>query len=779
MEDVSSIDEQFSDEEAHSTSQSSIVHVTDALSYSQQESVIATQNPLQQPASNPSMTPSAPPLENSGAISPDDGGQSNVEGDNEGKRSRKAFRADLLNTVFKKVPGKNEKHPYSKCVFCSRIIKTTENLKLLPHVAACSKIEKGVRDDLIDQRNKRERPTTKSELLSHDLNSMLARSMIKNNVPFRILECPIFKETLRRAESKWQILSRLEMSNKYVPLIAKQASSDFEHRLHTFGEQCLSIEFDHWSDINHRSILAIVATMPNGKRHLVKLEDVSLKGHTTLAIVESLTEGLHGIPSKFINAIMSDSASSCKAARERLVQDKKSPYSHVIQYRCMAHFINSIGNHITSDEDVAAIFTWANRLVSFVNNKGIINAKLTAQNENKLSKPTSVRWYSNVTMLESLLDVRDSVREIIRKEKMAKSDETISFTEEVFWEDCKKILKILRPLVNCIAVAERAESTLGEFTKSLLEFANSLFSCDWNQDYVMASVRAFLQYFSINKLGEDEFGIILTSYCLDKRNKLDYLTDRALELVFQTLVKIALKSGVPKNSLAQILIDEYERYKNGTGMYARPCKQDESPIEWWKKQSELGILRKLALRVSNLKSSSANTERVFSMLKFIQSPARTRFTIDKLESIARAKLAMVEADDIELFSIFTEEDRIFDDDANVPSRASSSSSLRQAKRGLRLSRLAKRVAKITTRIFGSSRSEGSNNSRNSSSSQGERIQEPAVRENYRNFCSFIDFNIVHPAVDDETVEYPQLEDEDTSFAVDDILKCYRDRQKDK
>lgn len=61
------------------------------------------------------------------------------------------------------------------------------------------------------------------------------------------------------------------------------------------------------------------------------------------------------------------------------------------------------------------------------------------------------------------------------------------------------------------------------------------------------------------KLREDEFGIILTAHSLDKCNELDYLTDRTVELVFQTLVKITLKGGVIKNSFAQIIIYEYER----------------------------------------------------------------------------------------------------------------------------------------------------------------------------------------------------------------------------
>lgn len=577
---------------------------------------------------------------------------------------------------------------------------------------------------------------------------------------------------MAKCDLRWNLMSRNELSMVYLPIIAHKTEHKFTLFLQSLGEASLSIEFDHWMDICHRSILAIVATTKDGKRYLIKLEDVSLKGKTTQAIVETLHEGLHLIPPRTINAIMSDSASACKAAREQLVNEKNSPYASVIQYRCIAHFVNSIGNHITSEESLTDLFIWANRLVTFINSRSKIAAKLSKSGLQRLSKATSVRWYSNVDMLESLLKVKDEIKILLEEEAVKDSEETRILLDDLFWDDCAKILKILRPLVNCIGVAERSDGSLGESVAALLEFAKSLFDSDWSDDYVTVTMRAFLNYFNINKLGEEEFGLMLTSYCLDKRNKLNYLTDQALELVFKTLAQLALKSGVRKQTIQGLLIDEYEKYKYGSGLFGKQTEEEQSAAEWWRSLPDLGLLRNLALRISNLKSSSANIERVFSILKFIQSPARTRFSIETLESIARAKLSMVDAADLELFSMLTEEERIFDDENSfTSSRSASSSSIRPAKRGVRLSRLAKKIAKLPTKIFGLRRSDSASRA---SASQSDRFKDDAVRENYRSFSIFIDFNIIQRRVNQEECDST---DEDTSSAFDSILRSYQERNR--
>lgn len=82
------------------------------------------------------------------------------------------------------------------------------------------------------------------------------------------------------------------------------------------------------------------------------------------------------IPSRKLNAIMSDSASSCKKARSRLVSQENNDFMHLLQYRCQAHLFNLIGAKMMAEQDVEEMFTGANKLVGFISsysNRSLLN----------------------------------------------------------------------------------------------------------------------------------------------------------------------------------------------------------------------------------------------------------------------------------------------------------------------------------------------------------------------------------------------------------------------
>lgn len=748
------------------------------VSYSQQQSLISTPprpNPsapsfvpanyeplgdiLSPNSTAPSTsTPRAPSLSDS---NPTNQTASRTKKDKRLKRSSGSFRKDSLNAIFEKIEGVDSKHLYARCKGCKEVIKSTEECRLLPHIRRCRSIDEELKEEAIGVDEGERKSLSKNQRLSSDLNYKLAQVIIKNNLPFRILSCPLFKTIIKDIEPSWNLASRSTMSCKFIPLIATKAKKDFMHTLSVLGDHSLSIEFDHWRDVNHRSILAIVATLIDGKRYLIKLEDVSIRGHSTSSILESLIEGLHLLPSRCINAIMSDSASSCKAARQKLVT--KVSYSHVIQYRCIAHFVNSIGNLLTSDDCITILLSWASKLTSYINNQCDLSAKLKSIGVKRLAKPTTVRWYSNVDMMESLVALRKDAEDLVTKE-LKDTEARGVFVADLFWKDLTSLLAILRPLVNCIATAERAHGSLGESMKALLEWAKSLFDSDWNNPYITVALSSFLNYFNSSKLGDDELGIMLTAYCLDKHHKLNYLTATAHELIFETLVKLALRGGIPKSTITTVLIDEYEKFKNQEGLFARPIEVDEPALTWWKNTSNLGIMRNIAVRVASLKSSSANTERIFSILKLIQGTTRNRFTIETLESVARAKLSMIDANDLELFSLVSEEERIFD---NEPQDKIPSIPKTDIRKGISLSRLARKLKKLPSKILNIDNQDDA-----SSSSQISKLTDPTTKENLKNFNKYIDFSIINSF---EDTLHPEFAIEESN-SVDDILQTYRQRQ---
>lgn len=208
----------------------------------------------------------------------------------------------------------------------------------------------------------------------------------------------------------------------------------------------------------------------------------------------------------------------------------------------------------------------------------------------------------------------------------------------------KALIRVLRPFANCIAVAEKADGSLGEAVNALFEYVRSLFNLDWENDMYSKAVEAFLLYFNKEKLGDEEYGIILASYFMDRRFKMDYITVEGCDLVFETVVKVATLTGYSPDSMDEILVNEFTNFTKQRGTLSRIAEPTEKSTEWWEKQEDCGILKRAGVRLGNLRSSSANLERLFSMVKIIQGTNRTRFSLSTLENIARVKLDMAQAD---------------------------------------------------------------------------------------------------------------------------------------
>lgn len=103
-------------------------------------------------------------------------------------------------------------------------------------------------------------------------------------------------------------------------------------------------------------------------------------------------------------------------------------------------------------------------------------------------------------MLESLEGAKEAISGYQRTFK-EKDLENIGLLQcEYFWPDIKIAISLMRQLANCIAIAERSNASLSGATDALLQFAESVFSQDWNNTYYLEAAAAFLTYFSKEKL---------------------------------------------------------------------------------------------------------------------------------------------------------------------------------------------------------------------------------------------------------------------------------------
>lgn len=540
---------------------------------------------------------------------------------------------------YKKIPELNEYFTRSRlmdgraentCKSCGTAFKTKEMTRLMNHVKKCPLLEKHRRDVIVDK--------IEGALSGEKqrLNLLWTSVIVENNIPIKCVESRSFKKFAREVAPKWKVATRHQLSELHVPILAKNTEVEFMKRLCNTGDPVVSVEFDHWQDANTRSILAVILTMVDGSRYLCDLVDVSVDGHSSDVTVEKVKICLEKVPSRVINSFVSDSASVCKRARQLLVQ--KFDYYHVIQHRCMAHLLNRIGTQLTTKHpELFNATAWASKLASIVSNSPLLQAKIKESNMNRVKSACPVRWYSTITMFESLIQVREVIVEELGRSTTLDRGNLVSNTTN--WSIIERACQFLRPLAHCIAVSERKQGSLGESVRAILMYARKLFANDWNDQLSKAAITAFLDYYSIKKMGREEFGVLLAAYALDRRSRLHFLTEDAIDLVLETVLEIAAKTGLKKRLIDASLTDEFDSYCLGLDDYSETACDSENAVQWWTRQSNSGSLRRIAMRFAYLRASSANIERTFSTLKYIQGSNRLNLSLENMKNLASIKIS--------------------------------------------------------------------------------------------------------------------------------------------
>lgn len=585
------------------------------------------------------------------------------------------------------------------CKTCEKGFKNRSCPRLFAHLKKCSEIttdNNAMMTQAIDMPN-----------VNSMRNELWTEMIIENNIPLKCVESPSFKKFLSAVTKSWRPPSRQDISSVYIPKLSRKLQIRFSSRIEEGSIANLSIEFDHWTDANNRSLLGVIATEPSGKRYLVDLRDVSLKGHSADVIVEELVVALKSIPPKAINSIVSDSASACKKARLDILE--REEYRHLIQHRCLAHLFNRIGSRITGhNDDISATIALSSKITSIISSSSHWSAHIKKLNMKKAKPACPVRWYSTVIMLDTLLNLKSVILEDIVPNLSNDRAETV---RELDWAHLESILQILKPLNKCIGCLEKKDISLGVAFKEVLNYTKDLFAeVESPSEALIAARVSFLWHFHPKRIGREELGVYIAAYALNRSHCLRYLTEDGIDLALEAIARIGARSGVTLERVRSGLIDEFEVYRNFGDNYSVPSN-DGNPAKWWVDRLGNGLLARIAIRLSNLRASSTNIERTFSTLRGIQGQSRFNLSISSLIDICRVKInTNVILDENDLEALDNDEQKT---QANPLDSNESTSS----------------IASEITPVFMDAASDWLED------------QSPETIFSYKSFCKYIDFSI--------------------------------------
>lgn len=518
-----------------------------------------------------------------------------------------------------------------KCLVCQKVWASNSTERLIQHFRKCTNTESSSQLDIVQtsQATNKVSDTKRTQLL--------LKTIVENNLPLKLVESASFMLFVESFGRSYVMPTRKNLSQSLLPRLSASMHNEFLQKLHKGVISHISVEFDFWNDANNRSLLGVIATTNEGNRHLIDLVNLSIYTHTSELIVEKLQSILSCIPLKSINAVVSDCGSNCKKARKQLV--KLPDYMHIIEHRCLAHLFNTVGSRITNkNEDIKSTVKLASEITAWVSNSSKW-LELTRSGKVRKPKPLCVvRWYSTVNMLESL---NDNKALIMREVAPTLSDRNSQKLQGFNWRHLDQILEVLRPINDCIGQLEKKDCSLGEAFAKILRYAKGLFTKRESSSILNAARSSFLWYFSPANAGgisKDELSLFIAAYILDHRFNQYYITTDGLDLGLVEIIKTAIRSGANVANLQLVMFEQLSNYTSRRETFGS-SSPNEAPVKYWLDRLGHGALPLVGLRLAHLKASSANIERTFSTIRYIQGSNRLNFSIENLINIARIKIS--------------------------------------------------------------------------------------------------------------------------------------------
>ena len=407
----------------------------------------------------------------------------------------------------------------------------------------------------------------------------------------------------------------------------------------------VTIEFDAWTSTTGQSILAVVLTRLGGESWLLDLVYIFGEAHTADFFSSTAIATMHSadIDLKKINSIISDEASNCKLARRLITQELE--FSHVIEYRCMAHVFNLVGGSITKHPSVKNYLDQVIKLIGIITRQKLLAKAIFDEGGGRVVRPVPTRWYSTCAAINSVMRIKPVLGSLTDRPECSPELWLPILRDERLWLALNNLKTYFDGLSKIIVASECYDSSLGKSFRSFLDFGYSLFhDLPQSKPFLNVAKSAFVYHFF-----RTDIDLLLAAYIVDPNNRVRWLTDAAITRGMKMLARIIVESsdqfdrssGESDGNSArgdddddgpflEIFESEFMRYLSKA---TRRTEVIEDPLNFWKRNREFLVLKQAGVRLSCCQSSSANTERFFSALGRICSPTRNRLSVHSMANM--------------------------------------------------------------------------------------------------------------------------------------------------
>jgi hypothetical protein len=486
-------------------------------------------------------------------------------------------------------------------------------------------------------------PRKKKSRLDRQL--AIARAIIANGLAFRIVEDVYFRAMFDDVDcipSRFQVAGQL-LDQVYdierASVLKALASAKF-----------LCIVTDGWSSRKNESVINYVLVCPTIRPLFWKsfaTGDASHDGeyiaNQIMAVIDEV-DALLG--RKIVRAVVTDNAANMKNAWRKLEGSNRG----LICNGCATHVMNLLMKDVFKLEYFDWVLARAKTLTTFIKQRHALldrfrnmqkSLKGRGERRRALSLPVSTRWYTCEACIRSVVDNRNVITTTFADaellQRYRRSETALKEAQEIvadaqFWQRASVVLKIAKPIDECLANFEKDNCCISMINHLFIWLAD-VFSKPAGPDetVLVEAVHAMIT--------ERKDFLFTTSmkaaYLLDQSKPLPTRGDETMNTIMLTVAmaqRIGLPDGVSPTDVHQQLV-AFARAKMSWTAEEIVMHSAFSPLDWWSFSTEYPAVKGIATLVMCVPTSSAASERSWSIHGFIQSQRRNRLTSERLDKL--------------------------------------------------------------------------------------------------------------------------------------------------
>ncbi|KAI7964699.1 hypothetical protein MJO29_002797 [Puccinia striiformis f. sp. tritici] len=484
------------------------------------------------------------------------------------------------------------------------------------------------------------------------LHELLVKSLISSNLPFSFFENPYFQEyQLELARSVYKIPRRVQVIEKILPVVHAQHELLMLNKIKE--QKQLTLSLDGWTDNSGNSIYTLMALKGAKQKYFIDILDLNHKRHTAENIFSALKGSLASkqIGLDQVCAVVTDSP-SVMLKLCRLLNDQNP---HILKVHCTLHVFNLIAKRVVNHPTMEAVVKKNKTLVNYFTNSGFWRKHLTTwQKENDvkhgLQTLCETRWYS---MAKVCLGVQSheigfkKCLELLRNKQVDTPSMTDAVVKVIEDRDHftanQTLVQLLKPVVDAIGHLERADTTLADIWKEMIQTYKSIRDAD-----VYSRFEPFKQHCldvlhaQTKTFHEDIY--VLSFFLHPAYQRVAVSKKHSLNDIGHMILHVA-KHWKMSKSEASLLRDAVHHYYNATYLYH--SKKIDKPLHYWLTvpyTPESEPLKKLAIGILEIVPHAAGVEGLFSMMTAMKTKARNRLLPNTLKMMAQIKLHLLQGD---------------------------------------------------------------------------------------------------------------------------------------